>query len=183
VGPSIDLRVLDMGTYFATINDRWDLLVSSRPIRVHKFQLSPFSSPFHTRLSKMRKVGKNHGQSARASRQKWDASGKFTRGSGVEVAPDASVGREIPSAIERTLRAIAWWEMRSGSSVVAKKTMATTTASSSLSPEHNVSTIFLHQCPSLIRVPLSSPVRLGFRIRVLSRWGSRHRRKRRQRRR
>jgi hypothetical protein len=131
----------------------------------------------------MGKVGKNHGQSARASRQKQNASGKFTRGSGVEVVPEASGGREIPSAAERVpeasagleipsafehaLRAITWREMRSGSGVVANKNMAGATASSSLSPEHNVSTIFLHHFPSLIRVPLSSPAMFGFQISVL----------------
>jgi hypothetical protein len=128
----------------------------------------------------MSKVGKNHGQSARASRQKRNASGKFTRGSNVEVAPEASEGREIPStaervpeasagldipfAFKRVLRAITRREMRSGSGVVANKNMLGVTASSSVSPEHNVSTIFLHHFPSLIRVPLSSPSMFGFRI-------------------
>jgi hypothetical protein len=99
----------------------------------------------------MGKVGKNHGQSARASRQKSDAYGKFTRGSGVEVVPEASGGREIPSTAERApeasagrkipfaselaLRDITRREMRSGSSVVDKKTMAGATASSSLSEQ------------------------------------------------
>jgi hypothetical protein len=86
----------------------------------------------------MGKVGKNHDQSAHASRQKRDASGKFTRGSGIEVVPEANEGREIPSATKRVpedsagrspsafelaLRAIAWREMRSGSGVVDKKTI------------------------------------------------------------
>jgi hypothetical protein len=82
----------------------------------------------------MGKVGKNHGQSARASRQKRDASGKFTRGSGIEVVPEASGGREIPSAAEQppeasagheipsaselALRGITRQKMRSGSAVV-----------------------------------------------------------------
>jgi hypothetical protein len=130
----------------------------------------------------MGKVGKNHGQSARASRQKRDASGKFTRGSGVEVVLEASGGREIPSAAEQppeasarqeipsaselALRNITRREMRSGSDVADKKTMAGTTASSSLSPEHNVNTISLHHFTFLIRVPLSSPAMFGFRISV-----------------
>jgi hypothetical protein len=131
----------------------------------------------------MGKVGKNHGQSARASRQKWEASGKFTRGSGVEVVPEASGGREIPSAAEQppetsagqeipsaselALRGIARREMRSGSGVVDKKTVAAATASSSLSPEQNVNTISLHHFTFLIHVPLSSPAMFGFRISVL----------------
>jgi hypothetical protein len=130
----------------------------------------------------MGKVGKNHGQSACASRQKRDASGKFTRGSGVEVVPEASggreipstaeqppeasAGREIPSASELTLRAITRREMRSSSGVVDKKTMAGATASSSLSPEHNVNTISLHHFTFLIRVPLSSSAMFEFQISV-----------------
>jgi hypothetical protein len=82
----------------------------------------------------MGKVGKNHGQSARASRQKRDAYGKFTWGSSVKVVPEASGGREIPSAAEQppeasaeqdipsaselALRGIARRKMRSGSGVV-----------------------------------------------------------------
>jgi hypothetical protein len=153
-------------------------------------RVPPFSSPFQLGFRRCHfclHLEDGHGweepcQSAHASRQKRDASGKFTRGSIVEVVPEANAGREIPSATERTpeastgweipsafecaLRAIARWEMHSGSDVVAKKTMADTTASSSLSSEHNVSTIFLRHFPSLIRVPLSSPARLGFQISV-----------------
>jgi hypothetical protein len=97
-------------------------------------RVPPLSSPFqigfrhrrfrlHLDFSKMGKVGKNHGQSACASRQKRDTSGKFTRGCGIEVvpevsggweipsaaecAPEASAGREIPSAFELALRSIA----------------------------------------------------------------------------
>jgi hypothetical protein len=126
----------------------------------------------------MGKVGKNHGQSAQASRQKRDTSGKFTRGSGVEVVPEdsggreipfaaehaleASAGREIPSASELALRVIARREMRSSSGVVDKKTMAGATASSSLSPEHNVNSIFLHHFTFLICVALSSQAMFGF---------------------
>jgi hypothetical protein len=130
----------------------------------------------------MGKVGKNHGQSAHASRQKRDASGKFTRGSGVDVVPEASggqeipsateeppkasAGREIPSASELVLRGIVRREMRSGSGVVDKKTMAGATTSSSLSSEHNVNTISPHHFTFLIRVPLSSPAMFRFQISV-----------------
>jgi hypothetical protein len=130
----------------------------------------------------MGKVGKNHGQSACASQQKRDASGKFTRGSSVEVVPEASggweipsaaeqppeasAGREIPSASKLALRDNTWREMRSGFGVMDNKTMAGTTASSSLLPEHNVNTISLHHFTFLIRVPLSSPTIFEFRISV-----------------
>jgi hypothetical protein len=108
--------------------------LSSHPCPQVPTESPPLSSPFqigfcrhrfrlHLDFSKMGKVGKNHGQSACASRQKRDAYGKFTRGSSIEVVPEASggweipsaaehapedsVGREIPSAFELALRSIA----------------------------------------------------------------------------
>jgi hypothetical protein len=195
VGSSIDLCLLDTETYFGPLKDKWDLLGSSRPICAHKFHpSSPLILPVPVRVSSpplpppSRFLEDGQGReepwpvSTRLS-TKAGASGKFTRGSGVEVVPEASGGREIPSATEQppeasagreipsaselALRAIAQWEMRSGSNVVDKKTMAGATASSSLSPEHNVNTISLHHFTFLICVPLSSPAMFGFRISVL----------------
>jgi hypothetical protein len=133
VGPSIDLRVLDMKrTLLLSMTGG----TSSSPLipSVHTSSSrvpsprSTITSQICTKLGRtmasqhapLDKSGTHPGSSPGDPASRWRLRPAWVGRSPSPLrAPEASVGQEIPSTFKRVLREITRWEMRSGSGFVA----------------------------------------------------------------